>query len=51
LLITLGPHGPILLAALVLGLYGLIFFAVNLALKLPEAQSMVGMIARRAGMK
>lgn len=51
LLHTLGPRGPILLAVLVLGVYGLIFFAVSLALKLPEAQSIVGMIARRVGVK
>ena len=51
LLIALGPHGPILLAFFVLGLYGLIFFAVALALKLPEAQSMVGMLGRRFGVK
>lgn len=51
LLIALGAHGPILLAFLVLGLYGLIFFAVSIALKLPEAQSIVGMLGRRFGVK
>ena len=51
LLHALGPRGPILLAVLVLGAYGLIFFAASLALKLPEAQSMVGMIGRRFGVK
>jgi putative peptidoglycan lipid II flippase len=51
LLYGLGPRGPILLAVLVLGVYGLIFFAVSLALKLPEAQSMIGMIGRRIGVK
>ena len=51
LLFALGPRGPILLAVLVLGVYGLVFFAVSLALKLPEAQSMVGMIGRRFGVK
>ena len=51
LLYTLGPRGPILLAVLVLGVYGLVFFAVSLALKLPEAQSMIGMIGRRFGVK
>jgi len=50
-LLALGPRGHILLAALVLGVYGLIFFAVSLALKLPEAQSMIGMIGRRFGVK
>ena len=51
LLHTLGPRGPILLAVLVLGVYGIVFFAVSLTLKLPEAQSMVGMITRRVGVK
>jgi len=51
LLFFLGPRGPILLAVPVLGVYGLIFFAVSLALKLPEAQSMIGMIGRRFGVK
>ncbi len=51
LLYALGPRGPILLAVPVLGVYGLIFFAVSLALKLPEAQSMIGMIGRRFGVK
>ena len=50
-LYALGPRGPILLAVRVLGVYGLIFFAVSLALKLPEAQSMIGMIGRRFGVK
>ena len=48
---VLGSRGHILLAVLVLGLYGLIFFAAGLALKLPEAQSMVGMLGRRFGVK
>jgi putative peptidoglycan lipid II flippase len=51
LLHALGPRGPILLAILVLGVYGIVFFAVSLALKLPEAQSMMGMIGRRFGVK
>ena len=51
LLYVLGPRGHILLAVLVLSLYGLIFFAVSIALKLPEAQSMVGIFARRFGVK
>jgi putative peptidoglycan lipid II flippase len=51
LLHTLGPRGPILLAVLVLGVYGIVFFAVSLTLKLPEAQSMIGMIGRRFGVK
>jgi putative peptidoglycan lipid II flippase len=51
LLYILGSRGHVLLAVLVLGLYGVIFFAVSLALKLPEAQSMVGIFARRFGVK
>jgi putative peptidoglycan lipid II flippase len=48
---VLGPRGHILLAVFVLGLYGLVFFAVSLAMKLPEAQSMLGMLGRRVGIK
>jgi putative peptidoglycan lipid II flippase len=51
LLFVLGPRGHILLAVLVLGLYGVVFFAVSLALKLPEAHSMLGMLGRRVGIK
>jgi putative peptidoglycan lipid II flippase len=51
LLFFLGPRGPVLLAVPVLGVYGIVFFAVSLALKLPEAQSMIGMIGRRFGVK
>jgi putative peptidoglycan lipid II flippase len=51
LLIELGPRGPILLAVLVLSIYGIVFFAVSLALRLPEAQSMLGMLGRRVGIR
>jgi putative peptidoglycan lipid II flippase len=51
LLFFIGPRGPILLAVPVLGVYGLVFFAMSLALKLPEAQSMIGMLGRRFGVK
>jgi len=51
LLYALGPRGPIVLAAFVLTLYGVIFFAVALGLKLPEARSMLSMLGRRAGLK
>ena len=51
LLFILGARSPILLAVLVLGLYGIIFFAVSLALKSPEAHSMLGMVGRRVGIK
>jgi putative peptidoglycan lipid II flippase len=50
-LLVLGARGHILLAVLVLGLYGVVFFAVSLALKLPEAHSMLGMLGRRVGIK
>jgi putative peptidoglycan lipid II flippase len=51
LLFVLGARGHIFLAVLVLGLYGVVFFAVSLALKLPEAHSMLGVLGRRVGIK
>ncbi|MGB7848872.1 MAG: murein biosynthesis integral membrane protein MurJ [Candidatus Acidiferrum sp.] len=51
LLVALGQRGHIVLAVFVLGLYGIVFFAVSLALKLPEAHSMLSLIRRRAGIK
>jgi putative peptidoglycan lipid II flippase len=51
LLYALGQRGPILLAIFVLTLYGIVFFATALALKLPEARSMLGMLGRRAGLR
>jgi len=51
LLSALGHRGPILLAVFVLGLYGIVFFAVALALKLPEARSILDMLGRRAGIR
>jgi putative peptidoglycan lipid II flippase len=51
LVYLLGPRNHILLAVIVLALYGLIFFAVSLALKLPEARSMIGLFGRRFGIK
>jgi putative peptidoglycan lipid II flippase len=47
----LGPRNHILLAILVLGLYGLVFLAITLAMKLPEAHSMVAALRRRAGLQ
>jgi putative peptidoglycan lipid II flippase len=47
----LGPRNHILLAVLVLGLYGVVFFAVALAMKLPEAHSMIAVLRRRAGLQ
>lgn len=48
---ALGPRNHILLAALVLTLYGIVFCAVTLALKLPEAHSLLSTLGRRAGIK
>ena len=48
---VLGPRNHILLAIVVLGLYGVVFFGAALAMKLPEARSMIGTIGRRAGIK
>jgi putative peptidoglycan lipid II flippase len=50
-LIAIGHRGPILLAVIVLSVYGILFFGVSTLLKLPEAQAMLGMLRRRAGMK
>ncbi len=49
--IALGHHGPIPLAVIVLSIYAGLFFGVSTLLKLPEAQSMVGSLRRRAGLK
>jgi len=46
-----GSHGPILIAIPVLAVYGVIFFVVALALKLPEAGSMLTLVRRRAGLQ
>jgi putative peptidoglycan lipid II flippase len=51
ILIAVGHRGPILLAAIVLSVYGILFFGVSTLLKLPEARSMVGALRRRAGVK
>lgn len=50
-LYTLGHHGPISLAVVVLSIYGLLFFGGATLLKLPEANSMLGMLRRRGGMR
>jgi putative peptidoglycan lipid II flippase len=44
---NLGHLGHIGTAILVLGVYGVVYFAVALGLKLPEAHSMIGMLNRR----
>ena len=51
LLFALGHLGPIVLAVFVLGLYGTLFFALAFASKLPEAQSMLKLFRRRAGLQ
>jgi putative peptidoglycan lipid II flippase len=45
----LGSHHHVILAIVVLSLYGLVFFAVAFAMKLPEAHSMIGIVSRRFG--
>ncbi len=44
--LLLGPLHPLPLAALVLGSYGVTYFSVTFALRIPEAQSVIGKIAR-----
>ena len=50
-LIVIGHRGPIILALIVLSVYGILFFGVSTLLKLPEAQAMFGILRRRAGVK
>ena len=50
-LMEIGHRGPIVLAAIVLSVYGILFFGVSTLLKLPEAQAMLGILRRRAGIK
>jgi putative peptidoglycan lipid II flippase len=49
LLVVLGSGGSVVVALPVLGLYGVLFFAVNLALGVPEARAMLDMVGRRVG--
>jgi putative peptidoglycan lipid II flippase len=51
ILIAVEHRGPILLAAIVLSVYGILFLGVSTLWKLPEAQAMLGILRRRAGMK
>jgi putative peptidoglycan lipid II flippase len=51
IVVAIGHRGPILLAAIVLSVYGALFFGVSTLWKLPEAQSLVGLLRRRAGIK
>ncbi len=47
LLMAMGPRGPIVLAIVVLSLFGVVFFGVCMAMKLPEADTMLGLLRRR----
>ncbi len=44
--LAVGPRHPIIVAALVLGSYGLLYFGITAAMKLPEAKSVVGRFTR-----
>jgi putative peptidoglycan lipid II flippase len=48
---VLGPRNHIFLAVIVLGLYAIVFFAVSLVFRLPEARSMISLFGRRFGIK
>jgi len=50
-LMATGHRSPIPLAVVVLSVYGIVFFGVATALKLPEAHAMLGMLRRSAGMR
>lgn len=51
ILMVIGHRGPIVLAVIVLSVYGILFFGVSTLLKLPESQAMLGILRRRAGIK
>jgi putative peptidoglycan lipid II flippase len=51
LLMAMGPRGPIVLAIVVLSLFGVVFFGVCMAMKLPEADIMLGLLRRRFAAK
>jgi hypothetical protein len=46
ILIAVGHRNPILLAVIVLGPYGIGYFAGAAALGLPEVRSLIGMLSR-----
>jgi putative peptidoglycan lipid II flippase len=48
---ALGSRNHIFLAVVVLGLYGIVFFALSLVQKLPEARSIVRIFSRRLGIR
>jgi putative peptidoglycan lipid II flippase len=47
--LSVGAHHPVIIAMLVLIPYGLIYFAVTAALKVPELNSVLGRVFRLAG--
>ncbi len=47
IVVGVGARHHVLIAAIVLSVFGLLYFAVTLLMKLPEAQTMVGLFARR----
>jgi putative peptidoglycan lipid II flippase len=49
--LNVGSHHPIIIAALVLVPYGLIYFAISAALKVPELNSVLGRVLKVAGRK
>jgi putative peptidoglycan lipid II flippase len=49
LLLVAGRHNPILIAIVVLGPYGVAYFAGTAALGLPEVRSILGMFSRMGG--
>ena len=51
MLIAIGQKGHIVTAIVVLGTYAAMFFGMAMVLKLPEAQSMLGILRRRMGVK
>jgi putative peptidoglycan lipid II flippase len=51
LLLAMGPRGHIVLAIFVLSLYGVVFFGTCMAMKLPEADTMLGLLRRRFAAK
>ena len=50
-LLAIHLKGTIVVAILILGIYGVVFFGMAIAMKLPEAQSLFGMFRRRLGVK
>lgn len=51
LLILMGTRGPILTAAVVLAIYGVVFFASGMAMNLPEAKALTKTLTRKFGAK